>query len=216
MMAATEDRNAPATDGDDQDGDHGHGSGAARSSTGPEPEGLSPGVPGTAGTGVADSVGEDPGARDPDPDTAPSAGRATNLACGAVISLVGAGALAVALDLGVGSLSRPGPGTWPAVVSLMLLVVGLLIAARAAHFTGAERITKDAVWVAVGVIALTVTVQLMPLVGFELPSVALLVFWMSVVGREKLRLSVPISVLTVAVFYLTFVHGLAVPVPRLF
>lgn len=216
MMAPAEDKNAPATGGPGQGGEHGHGTGAARSSTGREPGDLSPGAPGTAATGVADGPGEGSDAQASDPDTAPSAGRATNLACGAVISFVGAGALAVALDLGVGSLSQPGAGTWPAVVSLMLLVVGLLIAARAAHFTGAERITKDAVWVAVGVIALTVTVQLMPLVGFELPSIALLVFWMSVVGREKLRLSVPISVLTVAVFYLTFVHGLAVPVPRLF
>lgn len=215
MMAATEDQHTPATRGADQDGDHGHGPGAAhsgtgRSSTGPEREAPAPG-----GAGAV-AVDEDPGAQDPDPDTGPPAGRATNLACGAVVSLVGAGAFAVALDLGLGSLSQPGAGTWPAIVSLMLLVVGLLIAARAAHFTDAERITKDAVGVAVGVIALVVTVQLMPLVGFELPSVALLVFWMSVLGREKLWLSVPISVLTVAVFYLTFVNGLAVPVPRLF
>ena len=161
-------------------------------------------------------TGRSPEGQEPGPDTAPRAGRATNLVCGAVISLVGVGALAVAMDLGLGSLSQPGAGTWPAIVSLMLFVVGLFIAARAAHFTDAERITKDAVGVAVGAIALTVAVQLMPLVGFELPSVALLVFWMSVLGREKLRLSVPISVLVVAAVHLTFIHGLAVPVPRLF
>ncbi|WP_017577024.1 tripartite tricarboxylate transporter TctB family protein [Nocardiopsis kunsanensis] len=218
MMAPTENKNAPATGGYDRSGDHSHGPDAARSSAGrspngPEPEGAAPGA---AGTVAADGTGESSDAPASDPDAAPGAGRATNLVCGAVISLVGAGAFAVALDLGLGSLSRPGPGTWPAIVSLMLLVVGLLIAARSAHFTDSERITKDAVGVAAGVITLTVAVQLMPLVGFELPSVALLVFWMSVLGQEKLRLSVPIAVLTVAVVHLTFVHGLAVPVPRLF
>ncbi|MBE3001963.1 tripartite tricarboxylate transporter TctB family protein [Nocardiopsis sp. HNM0947] len=149
-------------------------------------------------------------------DDTPRAGRTTNLVCGAVVALTGVGTLAVALDLGLGSLSQPGAGTWPGIVSMILIVIGLLIAARAATFTDAEPITKDAVAVAVAVVALAVAVQLFPYVGFELPSVALLVFWMSVLGQEKLRLSVPISVIAVAVFYLTFVYGLAVPIPRLF
>lgn len=208
-MAATEDKDAPTTSGADQVGGHGHGPDAAKSSAGRAPAGAE-----VEGSAAGTDEGSD--ARMSDPDSAPMAGRATNLACGAVISLVGVGAFAVALDLGPGSLSEPGAGTWPAIVSLMLLVAGLLIAARSASYTDSEQITKDAVGVAVGVIALVVAVQLMPLVGFEFPSVALLVFWMSVLGREKLWLSVPISVLTVAVFHLTFIHGLAVPVPRLF
>ncbi|QVQ51872.1 tripartite tricarboxylate transporter TctB family protein [Spiractinospora alimapuensis] len=155
-------------------------------------------------------------AREPDPDTAPPAGYLTNLLCGVVIALVGVGALIVALDLGFGSLAQPRAGTWPAIVSGVLIVVGLVIAVRAATFTDAERITRDGWGVVAGVVSLVVAAQLMPLVGFEIPSFVLMVFWMSVLGRERLLLSVPISAVTVAVFYLIFVYGLAVPIPRLF
>ncbi|WP_017616287.1 tripartite tricarboxylate transporter TctB family protein, partial [Nocardiopsis salina] len=173
-----------------------------------------------AGTGAGPGAGTaGPGPDNGPADTAepaPRAGRTTNLVCGAVVVLTGAGTLTVALDLGLGSLSRPGAGTWPGIVSVLLIVIGLLVAARAATYTDAEPITRDAVGVAVGVATLAVAVQLFPFVGFELPSVALLVFWMSVLGREKLRLSVPVSVATVAAAHLVFVYGLAVPIPRLF
>lgn len=162
------------------------------------------------------AVEEAPEAQEPDPAAAPPAGFLANLVCGIVVTLVGVGALTVALDLGLGSLSQPRAGTWPAIISGVLIAIGLVIALRAATFTDAERITKDSWGVAAGVVSLVVAAQLMPLVGFEIPSFVLMVFWMSVLGREKLLLSVPISVVTVTAFYLIFVYGLAVPIPRLF
>ncbi len=147
---------------------------------------------------------------------APRAGTLTNLVCGAVVSLLGLGALLVALDLGLGTPTQPRAGTWPGVLSVLLIVLGALIMLRAKTYEDAERITTNAIAVGVGAVSLVVAVQLMPYVGFELPAVALMIFWMSVLGREKYRLSAPISILSVVAFYLIFVTGLNVPIPRLF
>lgn len=147
---------------------------------------------------------------------APPAGTWTNVACGVTIALVGLGALFVAIDLGLGSFARPQAGTWPGLLSGLLILLGALIAVRARVFDDAERITANAGAVAVGAISLAVAIQLMPHVGFEIPAVLLMIFWMSVLGREKYRLSVPISAVSVVAFYLIFVTGLNVPIPRLF
>jgi uncharacterized membrane protein len=173
---------------------------------------------------TGDPAARAPGAPDdrthgPDPadaDEAPRAGRLTNLVCGAVVTALGAGALYVALGLDFGSLSQPRAGTWPAIVSSVLLVCGVLIMVRSAHFTDAERMTRQGLRVAAVVIGLVVVAQLMPLVGFEIPSFVLLVAWMSLMERERLRLSVPVAAVTVVVFYLVFIQALAVPLPRLF
>lgn len=147
---------------------------------------------------------------------APRAGPLTNLLCGAAISLLGTSALFVAVDLGLGSLTQPRAGTWPGFLSGLLIVLGIFIMIRARTFDDAEKITFNAVAVGVGAVSLVVAVQLMPYIGFEIPAVLLMLFWMSVLGNEKYRLSVPISIVTVAAFYLIFVTGLSVPLPRLF
>lgn len=150
-------------------------------------------------------------------DTAPpAAGRLTNLLCGVAIIALGIGAFFVALNLGLGSLTQPHSGTWPGIVSVMLVAIGLVIALRAHTYTDAERVSRDVIRVAVGVATLAIAAQLFPIIGFEIPSFLLLVFWMTVLGGEKLRVSVPTSAGTVLVFYLIFVTGLSVPVPRLF
>ncbi|GAA1823275.1 tripartite tricarboxylate transporter TctB family protein [Nesterenkonia flava] len=146
----------------------------------------------------------------------PQAGAVTNLVCGAVVSLLGLGALLVAWDLGFGSMAAPGAGTWPAILSALLLVLGIFIMLRAKTYEDAEKLTRNAAAVAVGVVSLVVAVQLMPLVGFELPATAMMIFWMSVLGKERFRLSVPLSVVMVVAFYLVFITGLNVPIPRLF
>ena len=155
-------------------------------------------------------------AAEADQDEAPRAGRLTNLVCGAVVTALGAGCLYVALGLDFGSLSHPRAGTWPAIVSTVLVVCGVLIMVRSAHFTDAELMTRKSLRVAVVVIGLVVVAQLMPLVGFEIPSFVLLVAWMSLLERERLRLSAPIAAVTVLTFYLVFIQALAVPLPRLF
>ena len=144
------------------------------------------------------------------------AGAVTNFVCGAVIALLGLGSLLVASDLGFGSITQPRAGTWPAVLSALLLVLGALLMLRAKSYEDAEKLTRNAVAVGVGAVSIAVAVQLMPHIGFEIPAVLLSIFWMSVLGKEKYMLSVPVSIVAVAAFYFIFVVGLGVPIPRLF
>ncbi|MDZ5077178.1 tripartite tricarboxylate transporter TctB family protein [Nesterenkonia sp. HG001] len=149
-------------------------------------------------------------------EESPRAGRLANLLCGAAVAGIGVAALWAAMELGLGSLTQPRAGTWPGIVSALLILVGVLIMTRAATYDDAERITSRAVGVLIGVASLVAMGQLIPLIGFEVPSFLLLVFWMSVLGKERLRLSVPLSAITVLAFYLIFITGLSVPLPRLF
>lgn len=166
---------------------------------------------------MAAAVGSRPAATaTASPEEAPGAGRATNLLCGAAVTGIGAVALVEAMNLGLGSLTHPRAGTWPGVISGLLIVVGVLIMLRAATYRDAEQITSRAWGVLVGAASLVALGQLIPLIGFEIPSFLLLVFWMSGLGREKLRLAVPLAAIVVVVFYLIFITGLSVPLPRLF
>lgn len=146
----------------------------------------------------------------------PAAGAVTNLVCGVFITVGGIFVAVEAWRLGLGSLGAPRSGTWPAVLSVLLMALGLAIALRARHFHDAEKITSKAIGVAVGAVALLVSTQLMPLIGFEIPAFALMVFWMSVLGGEKYRISIPVGLAAVLATYLIFVTGLSVPLPRLF
>lgn len=149
-------------------------------------------------------------------DETPSAGTLTNLVSGIVVALLGSGSLAVALELGFGTLTSPRAGTWPAILSALLIILGLALIMLSRTFSDAERITRRAVSVAVGAMSIVVAVQLMPFVGFEVPGFLLMVFWMKVLGREGLLKSLVISAVTVMVLYLIFVVGLRVSIPRLF
>ena len=144
------------------------------------------------------------------------AGAVTNLVCGIIVMLLGIGSLIVALDLGFGSLTRPRAGTWPAILSALLVAFGATLAIRAKTYTDAEKITRHASTVGIGAISIVAAVQLMPLIGFEIPALLLMVFWMKVLGRETLLRSVIVSAVTVIALYLVFVTGLRISIPHLF
>jgi putative tricarboxylic transport membrane protein len=52
-------------------------------------------------------------------------------------------------------------------------------------------------------------------IGFEIPTALLLLLWLKVIGRESWKSSIIITVVATAVFYLLFVTGLGVSLPRL-
>ena len=56
---------------------------------------------------------------------------------------------------------------------------------------------------------------LLPVLGFEIPSLLLCVVWLRVLGGESWRSTVVISIATVAAFYLLFLYGLRIPLPHL-
>ncbi len=133
-----------------------------------------------------------------------------------------AGLLAVAVgiavafgarDLGVGSLTDPGPGLWPLVVSAVLVITGAVVAARPGD--DAEAIGRDAWTVVVACVTLVAYTAVIRVVGFELPTIALLAVWMRVFGGEPWRTTVAVSVGVTVVVYLVFILALGVALPHL-
>jgi len=151
-----------------------------------------------------------------EPDRPPAAGPLMNLVIALVVVLLGAVALAGSLSLGVGTLSAPGPGTWPAVVGVVLIVLGLVLAARARHTDDAERFTRAGLLVLAAVATMAVFVAVVGLIGFEIPTALLAFVWLRLLGRESWRVSIVLSLATTVAFYLLFVAALDVTIPHMF
>jgi putative tricarboxylic transport membrane protein len=146
----------------------------------------------------------------------PSAGGpALALTAGAATVLLGLVALWFSRDLGVGTMTNPGPGLWPSFVAILLLGAGagILVSARTA--TDTEAFTRGAGAVAIGAASLGLYTYLFEVVGFEIPTVLLLTLWLRFLGRESWRATVTISLLATSATYVLFITGLGVPLPHL-
>jgi hypothetical protein len=146
----------------------------------------------------------------------PPAGPVTNVVVAVVVIALGAAALVGSLSLGAGTASKPGSGTWPMLISIALIVLGiaLLPAVRRTH--DAERFAGPSVLVLVGLVTMVVFVALISVIGFEIPAALLAFVWLRFLGHESWRSSIITSLGVVVAFYLIFVAALAVPIPHLF
>jgi MFS family permease len=149
-------------------------------------------------------------------DRPPAAGPVTNLATAAVIVALGVATLVGSWSLGVGTPEQPGPGAWPFLVSIVLVVLGVVLALLARTTTDTERFTRNSWAIPAGLATMVLFVALVGVIGFEIPAVLLAFVWLRFLGREGWRTSVITSVAVVAAFYLLFVAALAVPIPHLF
>lgn len=115
-------------------------------------------------------------------------------------------------QLSIGSLTEPGPGMWPFVVSLalMLAVVCALIVEKGSYF---ESFDGGTVLAILGIISLGGFVVLFSHTGMILPGVLFLVFWLRFLGKESWRLSALIAVGSTLAAYFLFVVGLGVIFP---
>jgi hypothetical protein len=149
-------------------------------------------------------------------DRPPAAGPVTNLVIALVVVILGGAALAGSLSLGAGSASAPGPGTWPAMVSAALIVLGLALGARARHADDAERFTRAGLLVLAAVATMVVFVAVVGVIGFEIPTAVLAFVWLRFLGHESWRTSIVVSLAAAVAFYLLFVAALDVTIPHLF
>ncbi|MCX5329683.1 MULTISPECIES: tripartite tricarboxylate transporter TctB family protein [unclassified Streptomyces] len=151
-----------------------------------------------------------------DENRPPAAGPVTQLVTALVVVALGATTLTGALNLGVGSPAKPGPGTWPALVSAALTALGVLLAARARHMDDAEQFTRTGLHVLVAVGSMVAFVALVGVIGFEIPAALLAFFWLRVLGRESWRTSTTVSLGLTIALYVLFVGALEVTIPHLF
>jgi putative tricarboxylic transport membrane protein len=136
---------------------------------------------------------------------------------GALVGIaIGVGGAIMAYGYGLGSLREPGPGLWPLIVSVVIAALSAILLVAGRGLTDSEAFTRSSVIPVVGVVTFIAFGLLMPVIGFEIPALALCVIWLRFLGRESWRSTIVISVLTTAVFYFLFLYGLRIPVPHLF
>lgn len=144
------------------------------------------------------------------------AGPLANLAAALVVIAVGVLGVVGSVSLGLGTVREPSTGTWPFLISLVLVVLGIALAAvwRRTHDT--ERFTGSSWVVLAGLGTMAVFAALIGTIGFEIPAALLAFVWLKFLGRESWRVSVIGSLLMVVAFYLIFVVALSVSIPHLF
>lgn len=146
----------------------------------------------------------------------PTAGRVTDVVVGIAVTGLGVAALMGSLALGVGSPRAPGTGTWPLLVSAVLVVFGLGLLALTGRTRDAERFTRAGWQVLAGLATMIAFVAVISVIGFEIPAALLMFVWLRFLGGESWRSSIVTSLATVVAFYLVFVGLLAVPIPHMF
>jgi hypothetical protein len=146
----------------------------------------------------------------------PAAGPVTNVVVAVVVVAIGVAALIGSLSLGAGSAGNPGPGTWPVLISIVMIVLGLALLPAVGRTADAERFARPSWLVLVGLATMILFVALLPVIGFEIPAALLAFVWLRFLGHESWRSSVVTSLGIVVAFYLIFVATLSVPIPHLF
>jgi putative tricarboxylic transport membrane protein len=146
----------------------------------------------------------------------PTAGTLSNVITAAGVVVLGVAALVGSLSLGTGSAAQPGPGTWPMIISIVLVVLGVGLLASARRIADAEKFSASSWLVLGGLVTMVGFVLLIDVIGFEIPAALLCFVWLRFLGREGWRMSIVTSLAVVAAFYLVFVAALSVPIPHLF
>lgn len=138
-----------------------------------------------------------------------------NLVSAAVVLILSLFALVTGVSYGLGAPSEPGPGMWPFALGLLTGGMAIIVGLRFRRVDDIEKFNSGSVHVLLGVVSMVVFWVLLPLVGFEVPSLLLCFVWLRLLGRENWRVTISASLGIVLAFYLVFVIALGVPVPRL-
>lgn len=154
-------------------------------------------------------------AADLEDERPPHAGPRTQVVAALVATGAGVFGLVASWSYGLGRLTQPGPGLWPFTVSVIITVLSLGLLVTGRHATDTEKFTRSSLLALYGVVTLLGLALLLPVIGFEVPSLLVMLIWTRLLGRETWRMSIVVSILTVAAFYALFVLALAIPLPRL-
>ena len=146
----------------------------------------------------------------------PPAGPAYQVVGALVALAVGLTGAVLAYGYGLGTLQRPGAGLWPFTVSMLIVALSLLLLVIGRRLQDSEKFTRASLLVLVGLATFVGLGVLLPVIGFEIPSLLLCVVWLRFLGGESWRSTAIVSVATVAAFYLLFLYGLRIPLPHLF
>lgn len=128
---------------------------------------------------------------------------------------VGVFAILHVQELGVGTLQQPQAGFWPLVLSALLILISVIMVVLGNRLERGESFQRGALEVLAGAATLAGFALVIEYVGFELPAVLMMVYWLRVLGRESWRTSAIVAIATVGAFYLIFILALRTSVPHL-
>jgi len=150
-------------------------------------------------------------------EAAEPAGPIANLLSSLVVLGLSIAGMVLSVGLGLGTPAAPAAGMWPFVISLIaaVMAVAQIIIGRAGGRDG-EKFSAMSWYAAIGFATLILMVVLMPVIGFEIPSLLLCFVWMRWLGGERWRSATIYSILIVAAFYAIFIAALGTTIPRLF
>lgn len=133
---------------------------------------------------------------------------------GAAVPLaLGALALVLAYRLSLRDFTDPGPGLWPFITALVVVMSAVAVLVTERDGRDYESFSRAARDIGLGLVSLLVFIALFEQIGFLIPSFLLLVFWLRVLGRESWTLTLAIAVASTAAFYVVFATLLGVPFP---
>lgn len=134
-----------------------------------------------------------------------------HVATGGIPLLFGVGAAWASLQLPVGSLTKPGPGMWPLVVSVVLIISAALV--LAAPEGDHERFSAQSLPILAALVVLALFTTGFARVGFVLPATLMLVVWLHYISKETWKVTIAVTVPAVAILYVLFSFLLNVPFP---
>lgn len=132
-----------------------------------------------------------------------------NRVAGTALALVGIGFAILALQMGIGGLSKPGPGMWPLFASVVLIG-----AAAVTAFEKSEVDADGAGWkrAVLGCASLVIFLVLFNYLGLIIPGVLIVFFWLKVLSGERALTSAIVAVVMALSAYVLFVSVLGVPI----
>lgn len=136
---------------------------------------------------------------------------------GYVLLVIGVVTLWGAVRLSMGTLKHPGPGFFPFLLGVVLILFSIALVLE--HWEKDEK--PQPFWPArtwlrplLGVASLTFYALLADFGGFLITTFLFLVLWMAVIERLRWRTVLSISIATTAALYLIFSFFLEVPLPQ--
>ncbi len=144
--------------------------------------------------------------------------RRADIACGFFLAILGLVTVLAALKIRAAAEVRLHPGTLPYSLGWTLVGAGLILAAEAWRYRGADRLIQwpdraGALRVLVTLGSLTVYLALMVPLGMPLSTFLFLLFLVWYLGRYKVATAVLIALASAATVYLVFIRLLELPFP---
>jgi Tripartite tricarboxylate transporter TctB family len=146
----------------------------------------------------------------------PAAGPLANLGAAVVVVAIGGAGMVGSWSMGLGTPEAPRAGTWPFLVSIVMVVSGVALGLLARRTTDAEAFSRSSWAVVAGLASMLGFVALIGEIGFEIPAALLAFGWLRFLGGEGWLRSIITSLAVVVAFYVIFVGLLGVPIPHMF